>query len=191
MSRLQGLRLVVTGGAGFLGRAVCERLERCGAADVFVPRSREFDLRERAAIRRMLGLARPDVVIHLAAVVGDQTEQVAIAVIDDEGRARRRAGDGDLLDAGLHVKGRGHRIRTAAAVVAAAAGGGDQAQDGQGKATRGLEASDLHPALVVRRHGWIQPESAEGAELPRYRRVVASIGGFDSPSSRPEPSFAG
>jgi len=70
MSRLQGLRLVVTGGAGFLGRAVCERLERCGAAEVFVPRSREFDLRERAAIRRMLGLARPDVVIHLAAVVG-------------------------------------------------------------------------------------------------------------------------
>jgi GDP-L-fucose synthase len=70
MSRLQGLRLVVTGGAGFLGRAVCARLERCGAAEVFVPRSREFDLRERSAIRRMLGVARPDVIIHLAAVVG-------------------------------------------------------------------------------------------------------------------------
>ena len=70
MSQLQGLRLVVTGGAGFLGRAVCARLARCGAAEVFVPRSREFDLRERAAIRRMLGVARPDVIIHLAAVVG-------------------------------------------------------------------------------------------------------------------------
>ena len=65
-----GSRVVVTGGSGFLGRFVVERLRAHGAAEVFVPRSREYDLRDRDAIRRMLADARPDVVIHLAAVVG-------------------------------------------------------------------------------------------------------------------------
>ena len=65
-----GKRVVVTGGAGFLGSFVVEALRRHGARDLFVPRSREYDLRREADIARMLATARPDVVIHLAAVVG-------------------------------------------------------------------------------------------------------------------------
>jgi GDP-L-fucose synthase len=65
-----GKRVVVTGGAGFLGSFVVEALGERGARDLFVPRSREYDLRQEADIARMLRTARPDVVIHLAAVVG-------------------------------------------------------------------------------------------------------------------------
>lgn len=63
-------RVCVTGGAGFLGRVVCRRLAALGAADVFVPRSFDFDLTDPDAVARMLARARPDVVIHLAAEVG-------------------------------------------------------------------------------------------------------------------------
>jgi GDP-L-fucose synthase len=62
-------RVVVTGGAGFLGSFVVERLRREGAT-VFVPRSAETDLTDRAAIRKLLAETRPDLVIHLAARVG-------------------------------------------------------------------------------------------------------------------------
>lgn len=62
--------VIVTGGAGFLGRVVVDRLKRRGCRRIFVPRSKEFDLRKPSAIRRMLKAARPDIVIHLAAVVG-------------------------------------------------------------------------------------------------------------------------
>jgi GDP-L-fucose synthase len=64
-----GRRVVVTGGAGFLGSFVVERLEKAGAS-VFVPRSAEYDLVDRAACRRLIADARPDIVIHLAARVG-------------------------------------------------------------------------------------------------------------------------
>lgn len=67
---LAGKRLVVTGGAGFLGRHVCDSLKPFEPADVFVPRSRQYDLRRRDAIDDLLRDARPDVIIHLAAVVG-------------------------------------------------------------------------------------------------------------------------
>jgi GDP-L-fucose synthase len=67
---LCGRRLVVTGGAGFLGKFVCRELQHHGPAELFVPRSADFDLRERPAIRRLFQEARPEVVIHLAAVVG-------------------------------------------------------------------------------------------------------------------------
>src|SRR5881275_2848929 len=67
---LTGKRIVVTGGAGFLGQAVCRELERYHPRDVFVPRSADYDLREREAIRQVFRDARPEVVIHLAAVVG-------------------------------------------------------------------------------------------------------------------------
>lgn len=63
-------RICVTGGAGFLGRRIVAGLHARGAAEVFVPRSRDFDLTREEAVVRMYEAARPDVVIHLAAVVG-------------------------------------------------------------------------------------------------------------------------
>ena len=63
-------RVVVTGGAGFLGRVVVEKLHARGAAEVFVPRSQTYDLRQLDAILRMLADARPNLIIHLAARVG-------------------------------------------------------------------------------------------------------------------------
>ncbi len=63
-------RVTVTGGAGFLGRVVCAQLARKGCTEIFVPRSRVYDLRKPSAVRRMLHDARPDILLHLAAVVG-------------------------------------------------------------------------------------------------------------------------
>jgi GDP-L-fucose synthase len=63
-------RIVVTGGAGFLGSFVVEKLRARGAREIVVPRSRDYDLVDGAAIRRLLREARPDLVIHLAARVG-------------------------------------------------------------------------------------------------------------------------
>ncbi len=65
----QGRRVVVTGGAGFLGSFVVERLQNFGA-DVFVPRHRVYDLVQLDAVRALLADARPDMIIHLAARVG-------------------------------------------------------------------------------------------------------------------------
>ncbi len=65
-----GKRVVVTGGAGFLGRVVCRLVEEAGAASVFVPRRKDYDLTEREAVRRLYDDARPEVVLHLAAEVG-------------------------------------------------------------------------------------------------------------------------
>jgi GDP-L-fucose synthase len=63
-------RVTVTGGAGFLGRAVCAALQARGATRVFVPRRRDFDLTVEADVARMYEAAQPDVVIHLAGEVG-------------------------------------------------------------------------------------------------------------------------
>ena len=62
--------VIVTGGAGFLGTHVVRHLQARGCQAVIVPRSRELDLRENAAIIRLFEQAQPDLVIHLAAVVG-------------------------------------------------------------------------------------------------------------------------
>ncbi|MEO7295730.1 MAG: NAD-dependent epimerase/dehydratase family protein, partial [Candidatus Limnocylindria bacterium] len=63
-------RVMVTGGGGFLGKAVVRLLEAGGATDIFVPRSHDYDLRTHDGIGRALANGRPDLVIHLAAVVG-------------------------------------------------------------------------------------------------------------------------
>jgi len=67
---LVGKRVLVTGGSGFLGTQVISELANHDVADVFAPRSIDCDLRERDAVRTALADARPDVVVHLAAVVG-------------------------------------------------------------------------------------------------------------------------
>jgi GDP-L-fucose synthase len=70
MSFIKSRRIVVTGGAGFLGRPVCQALEKFGPADIIAPRSAEYDLRRREDILRLLDDAKPQIIVHLAAVVG-------------------------------------------------------------------------------------------------------------------------
>jgi GDP-L-fucose synthase len=63
-------RVTVTGGAGFLGRHVVAKLRDVPGLDVMVPRSKDFDLVDGAQVTRLLQESRPEMVIHLAAVVG-------------------------------------------------------------------------------------------------------------------------
>ncbi len=70
MSFLPSKRITVTGGAGFLGRNVVSRLREAGCRDIFVPRSADYDLVDNEAVKRLYRDSRPDIVIHLAAVVG-------------------------------------------------------------------------------------------------------------------------
>jgi GDP-L-fucose synthase len=70
LSFWSGRRVVVTGGAGFLGSHVVEKLVQRGCREIVVPRSREYDLRDRDAVIRLYREARPQLVIHLAAIVG-------------------------------------------------------------------------------------------------------------------------
>ncbi len=70
MHSLADKRIVVTGGAGFLGSHVVEELKHQRCSKVFVPRSAEYNLTRRDAIVQMYSRFRPQIVIHLAAVVG-------------------------------------------------------------------------------------------------------------------------
>jgi GDP-L-fucose synthase len=63
-------RVVVTGGAGFLGRFVVDRLKDHSGIEIAVPRSREYNLVDGAEVVRLFNDTKPDLVIHLAAVVG-------------------------------------------------------------------------------------------------------------------------
>src|SRR5215475_4301520 len=67
---LRTRKIIVTGGAGFLGQHLVARLKQVGCEKIFVPRSAEFDLTQERDIRRLLNREKPQVVIHLAAVVG-------------------------------------------------------------------------------------------------------------------------
>ncbi|HEX8286201.1 MAG TPA: GDP-L-fucose synthase, partial [Pyrinomonadaceae bacterium] len=67
---LQGKRVAVTGGGGFLGSVVVAKLRERGCEDVYVVRKRDYDLVRGADVERLYADARPEVVIHLAAVVG-------------------------------------------------------------------------------------------------------------------------
>lgn len=70
MSWLATKTIVVTGGAGFLGKHVVSKLEERGCRQIFVPRSKEYNLVEIEAVKRLYKDTKPDIVIHLAARVG-------------------------------------------------------------------------------------------------------------------------
>ncbi len=63
-------RVAVTGGAGFLGQSVVEQLMKKGCKDIFIPRSKQYDLTKNSAVKRLLKEIKPDMILHLAAVVG-------------------------------------------------------------------------------------------------------------------------
>jgi len=70
LSWLTGKRLLVTGGAGFLGKHVVQKLRERGCREIFVPRSKDYNLVELEAVKTVYQDSKPDIVIHLAAVVG-------------------------------------------------------------------------------------------------------------------------
>ena len=63
-------RIMVTGGAGFLGSFLIEELKRRGARDIFVPLIEKYDLVDRQSVHKLMADVRPDLVFHLAAQVG-------------------------------------------------------------------------------------------------------------------------
>jgi GDP-L-fucose synthase len=63
-------RVIVTGGAGFLGSYVIEKLKLRECAEIVIPIMEEYDLRQLPDIKRLLSDAKPDLIIYLAAVVG-------------------------------------------------------------------------------------------------------------------------
>lgn len=70
MKRWKDKTIMVTGGAGFLGSHVVERLRDAGCRNVLVPRSRQYDLRNPQTAMELIKETRPDLIIHLAAAVG-------------------------------------------------------------------------------------------------------------------------
>ena len=70
MTSLENRRILVTGGAGFLGKRIIDVLHREGVGDIFVPRSATHDLRSFEVTSNLVGDYEPDAIIHAAAVVG-------------------------------------------------------------------------------------------------------------------------
>ncbi|HSA86444.1 MAG TPA: GDP-L-fucose synthase [Nitrospira sp.] len=70
MSFWNDKRVVVTGGAGFLGSFVVDQLRSKGCREIVTPRSRDYDLVQMEAVKQLYSDAKPDIVIHLAARVG-------------------------------------------------------------------------------------------------------------------------
>ena len=68
MSYIRNKRVLLTGGAGFLGKYVKKELEKCNPSEIFIPRSKEYDLREKTVCKEVV--KNIDTVIHLAANVG-------------------------------------------------------------------------------------------------------------------------
>lgn len=68
--RLKTKRILLTGGTGFLGSCLVEKLKVCGCKDIFVPQSKDYDLVQMDAVKRVYKDAKPDIVIHLAGKVG-------------------------------------------------------------------------------------------------------------------------
>ena len=70
MINLKNKRILVTGGTGFLGTFVVNKLEERGCKNIFIPRSQDYDLVQMLAVKKLYKDAKPDIVIHLAAKVG-------------------------------------------------------------------------------------------------------------------------
>ena len=70
MNFCEGKRILVTGGAGFLGKRVADKLRAASPSSIFIPRRSEYDLVEQKNVARVYEDARPDIVVHIAAEVG-------------------------------------------------------------------------------------------------------------------------
>ncbi|MBU0694415.1 MAG: NAD-dependent epimerase/dehydratase family protein, partial [Candidatus Omnitrophica bacterium] len=70
MINLKNKRITVTGGAGFLGKHLVVKLKKRGCKNIFIPRSKDYDLVNMEAVKRLYADAKPNIVIHLAAKVG-------------------------------------------------------------------------------------------------------------------------
>lgn len=70
MKNLRNKRIIVTGGTGFLGSRIVKKLRTRGYRDIYVPLSKDYDLVEMDAVKKLYAAIKPEIVIHLAAKVG-------------------------------------------------------------------------------------------------------------------------